>query len=395
MSLRMAVLLVAVILIASCDTFVDNTTTVTPEEMTRWSFLTFNAGLDPATVLNYTERLKALPQAIADTGADVVCLQEVWKSTDQKKISDDLKLIFPYRFYKVTKSEEPEPQPAACTEDDLLPMAMCYLQNCGETDPTDVVAIGLCLAQNCLTEITGIPAECRNCLIGAIMGGATDIGSITEECTTEQTPPEMALDGNNGLMLLSRYPLTGAKLTTLDSFYYQRAYISAVVTHPYFGSVEVICTQLTDAVGEMTYEGSYGTWEGETAAQAQTIIDLAPAKDVLFRILMGDLAAGPSIGRDIKGKNESVYDLFYYAYYYNPFIEPDDATPSCTVCADNPLTSANAVNEITSHVLFTNYEGLNLSAERALDKPFSYTKSGKEKESPYSDHYGIKATLVR
>lgn len=395
MAFRMALVFAGMFLLFSCDTFVDNTTTVTPEEMTRWSFLTFNAGLDPATVLNYTERLKALPQALADTGADVVCLQEVWKPTDEKKIADDLKLVFPHRFYKVTQAEEPEPQPAACTEDDLLPIAMCYFQNCSSTDPSDVVAIGLCIAQNCLTEITGIPAECRDCLIGAIMGGATDIAGIMAACTEEQTPPAMAQGGNNGLMLLSRYPLTGAKLTTFDSFYYQRAYISAVVTHPYFGSVEVICTQLTDVVGEMTYEGSYGSWEGETAAQAQTIIDLAPAKDTLFRVLMGDLAAGPAIGRDIRGKNESVYDLFYYAYYYNPFIEPGDAAPSCTVCADNPLTAANTVNEITSHILFTNYEGLELSAERVLDEPFTYTKSGKEKKSPYSDHYGIKATLVR
>ncbi len=395
MSLRMTIVFVGMLLVASCDTFVDNTMTATPEEMTRWSFLTFNAGLDSATVLNYAERLKVLPQALADSGADVVCLQEVWKAADQKKISDDLKLIFPYRFYKVTKAEEPEPQPAACTGDDLLPMAMCYLTNCGETDPSDVVAIGLCLAQNCLDEITGIPAECRNCLIGAIMGGATDITGIIAACTEEQTPPAMMQDGNNGLMLLSRYPMTGAKLEVFDSFSYQRAYIAAVVIHPYFGTAEVICTQLTDIVGEMTYEGSYGTWEGETAAQAQTIIDLAPAKNVAFRVLMGDLAAGPAIGRDIRGKNESVYNLFYYAYYYNPFIEPSDAVPSCTVCADNPLTAANAVNQITSHVLFTNYESLTLSAERVFDKPFTYIKNGKEKESAYSDHYGIKATLFR
>jgi len=395
MILRSTLAAALLFLFAACGGFVDNDISPVPTEMTEISFLTFNAGLDPTTVLNYAERLKVLPQALADTGADVVCLQEVWKEADEKKIADDLKLVYPYRFYKVTKAEEPEPQPAACTEDDLLPMAMCYLQNCGETDPSDVVAIGLCLAQNCLTEITGIPAECRNCLIGAIMGGSTDIGSITEQCTTEQTPPTMAQGGNNGLMLLSRYPLSGAKLVTFDSFYYQRAYISAVATHPYFGKIEVICTQFTDTVGETTYAGTYGSWSGELAAQAQSIIDLTPAKGTAFRVLMGDLAAGPAIGRDIRGKNEDVYNLFYYAYYFNPFIEPEDAAPSCTVCADNPLTAANTVNQITSHILFTNFETLDLRAVRALDGTFTYTKSGKEKESPYSDHYGIKATLTR
>jgi len=383
------------LLLVACDSFVENETTPVPEDMVEISFLTFNTGLDPLTVFNYAERLKVLPQAIADTGADVVCLQEVWNRTDEKKIADDLKLVFPYRYYKVTKAEEPEPQPAACTEDDLLPMAMCYLQNCGETDPSNVVAIGLCLVQNCLTEITGISATCRDCLIGAIMGGATDIASIMGACTQEQTPPTMAQEGNNGLMLLSRYPLSGTKLIPYDSFAYQRAYITAVVTHPYFGAIEVICTQFTDAVGTMTYEGSYGTWAGETAAQAQEIIDLESAKDTRFRVLMGDLAAGPAIGRDIRAKNESIYELFYYAHYFNPFIESDNAQPICTLCADNPLTSTGIVNQITSHILFTNFETLNLRAERVLDATFTYTKGGKEKESPYSDHYGIKATLVR
>ncbi len=395
MKFRMALAAVMLAGIVSCGPFMDNETSVVPEEMIRWSFLTFNTGLDARTVLNYTERLKALPQALADTGADVVCLQEVWKEADQKKIADDLKLVYPYRFYKVTKAETPEPEPAACTEEDLLPVAMCYFQNCAQTDPSDIVAIGACLAQNCLTEITGIPAACRDCLIGAIMGGSTDIAGIMTACTEEQTPPEMAHGGNNGLMLLSRYPLSGAKLVAFDSFYYQRAYISAIVTHPSFGKAEVICTQFTDAVGGMTYEGNYGSWEGELAAQAQSIIALARTKGTSSRVLMGDLAAGPAIGRDIRAKNEGVYDLFYYAYYFNPFIEPDDARPACTLCADNPLAEADTVNQITSHILFTDYETLTLSAARVLDVPFTYTKSGKEKTSPYSDHYGIMAILVR
>lgn len=391
-----AFFLFAGIALAGCDTFVDNSTNIAPQEMTQLSFLTFNTGLDAEGVLNYAERKAALPQALADTGADVICLQEVWKEADQKKIADDLKLVFPYRYYKVTKSTGTDPLPAACTEEDLTPMALCYLSNCSETDASDVVAIGLCLATNCLTEITGIPAECRDCLIGAITGGSADITGIMAECSGEQEPVEMAQGGNNGLLLLSQYQLIGAKWEKFGSFYYQRGYLSAKIQHPIFGAVDIVCTQLTDAVAGMPYEGALGSWEGELAAQAQEIIDLAPLKDTRFRVLMGDLATGPAIGRDIRGKNPSVYEMFYYAYYYDPFIEPEEAAPSCTVCGDNPLTAAETVDQITAHILFTNYEGLELTAERALDGGFTHTdKAGKKKTYQYSDHYGIKTTLSR
>jgi len=384
------------LMIASCDTFVDNTLNVSPQEMSTLSFLTFNADLDATAVLNYAARLSAIPQAVADTGADVVCLQGVWKEADQKnQIAARLKAVYPYQFYKITKGGETEPQPAACTQEDLTPMAMCYLSNCSETDTTDVVAIGLCLAQNCLTEITGIPTECRDCLIGAITGGAGDITGIMAECSAEQVPVEMAQGGNNGLMLLSEFPLVGATLKEFDSFYYKRAYISAKIQHPLFGDIDIVCTQLTDAIAGMPYEGTLGSWEGELTSQAQAIIDLAPLKDTGFRVLMGDLATGPAIGRDIRGKNPSVYDMFYYAYYYDPFVEADNAEPSCTLCAGNPLTAAETVDQIPSHILFTNWEGLNLSVERVLDEPFTFTEKGKDKSSPYSDHYGLKAILSR
>jgi endonuclease/exonuclease/phosphatase family metal-dependent hydrolase len=382
--------------LAGCDTFVDNTTNVAPQELTQLSFLTLNTGLDAEGVLNYAERKKEIPTAVYESGADVICLQEVWKEADEKWIADQLKLVFPYRYYKVTKGTDTEPQPAACTEEDLTPMAMCYLTNCSETDATDVVAIGLCLAQNCLTEITGIPTECRDCLIGAITGGATDITGIMAECTAEQVPVEMAQGGNNGLMLLSKYQLIGAKLGEFDSFYYKRGYISAKIQHPILGAADIVCTQLTDAVAGMPYEGALGSWEGELTAQAQAIIDLAPLKDTDFRVLMGDLAAGPAIGRDIRGKNPSVYEMFYYAYYYDPFIENQNAEPLCTLCGDNPLTAAETVDQISSHILFTDYEALPLTAERVFDEGFIVTdKTGKEKTYQYSDHYGIKTTLSR
>ncbi|HOW51085.1 MAG TPA: hypothetical protein PLV42_03450 [bacterium] len=390
--------MVAFIALTGCDTFVDNTANIAPQDLSELSFLTFNAELDSTKVLNYAERLKVIPQAVADTGADVVCLQGIWKEADEKnQIAARLKGVYKYQYYKVTKGGETEPQPAACTEDDLTPMAMCYLSNCSETDATDVMAIGLCLATNCLTEITGIPAACRDCLIGAITGGSTDITGIMGECTAEQVPVEMAQGGNNGLMLLSTYQLIGAKLVEFDSFYYKRAYISAKIQHPLFGAIDIVCTQLSDAIAGMPYEGALGSWEGELAAQAQEIIDLPPLKDTGFRVLMGDLAAGPAIGRDIRAKNPSIYDMFYYAYYYDPFIENEDAEPVCTRCADNPLTPAETVDQIPSHILFTNWEGLDISIERALDKPFTFTDKAtkKEKSSPYSDHYGLKATLTR
>lgn len=392
----MVFLLIAVVSAVACEKFAENDVHVAPREMTEVSFLTLNAGLDPQGVLNYADRKKALPQALYDTGADILCLQEVWKEADQKEIIANLKEVFPYRFYKTTKQEALEPTPAACTEEDITPMAMCYFQNCSSVDPSDVLGIGLCLIQSCGTEIMGIPAECRDCLIGAISSGSTNLAGIMTECTTEQAATEMAQGGNNGLLLLSNLPLKGSKLEKFESFYYQRAYIYAIATHPLFGDIEVICTQFTDAVPGMTYEGTVGSWQGETAAQAQAIIDLAPGKGTVLRVLMGDLAAGPAIGRGIKAKNPSIYEMLYYAYYYNPFIEPEEATPACTLCADNVLSAAGTQNMITDHVLFTPFDGLNLSAERVLDTGFVLTdKAGKEKTVPYADHYGIKATLSR
>lgn len=391
----MVFLLIAVVSAIACDKFVDNNVTVAPRDMTEVSFLTFNAGLDPQGVLNYADRKKALPQALYDTGADILCLQEVWKEADQKEIIANLKEVFPYRFYKTTKQEALEPIPAPCTEEDLTPVVNCYLENCDGVDPTNYAALITCMIP-CATVLGAIPAECRNCIFGAIQGGTTDLMGIMTECTSEPEAVEMAQGGNNGLLLLSNLPLKGVKLEKFDSFFYQRAYIYAIATHPMFGDIEVVCSQFTDAVPGMTYEGTVGSWQGETAAQAQAIIDLAAGKDTVLRVLMGDLAAGPAIGRGIKAKNPSIYDMLYYAYYYNPFIEPENAAPACTLCADNVLSAAETQDTIMDHVLFTPFDGLNLAAERVLDAGFVLTdKAGKEKTIQYSDHYGIKVTLSR
>lgn len=385
-----ALTLLASLFIWGCQNYVN----LPDQQQITMSFTTFNAGLSAETVPYSTERKDFLKTAIAALDSDVVCLQEIWDEADAKEIIKAAKVTYPNSYYSVTEGDgSTTPTVAPCTQEELTPLAICYMSKCG-TSGTDPLTIGLCIAQNCTTELTGIPTECRNCLINAVSGGTADMNGILAACTSAPKPAEWNHAGNNGLLILSKHQMKNQAITVLDSFYNIRAALYAKINKGLFGDVELICTDLTEAVGDMTYAGKHTSWEGETLAQSQQVLAIKADKKATMRVIMGDLNSSPAISRKLKALNPDVYNTFYDADYFDPYVSQNEVT--CTWCAENPLVSTDAGDNVPDHVFFSVYEDFYFTSERVFDSTYTYTdKSEKETLIRLSNHYGIKAVISK
>ena len=70
----------------------------TIDEGERFKVLSYNAGLLPGFVLYPEERAPFVQQAIANTDADVICLQEVWSDADVAAIKDAAAERYPHSY---------------------------------------------------------------------------------------------------------------------------------------------------------------------------------------------------------------------------------------------------------------------------------------------------------
>jgi hypothetical protein len=219
--------------------------------------LTFNAGLATNFVGYAPERLDKIGPAVAGTQADVVCLQEVWTDAHAAKVAADLLATYPYQ-HRVVTTDPGAGGPAACSAAEADPLAVCVNANC-----IGAPSLAECALGNCFAEYSAASDGCKTCLAANI--GQNSIDVIFDACAKGSS--SLAFDGRNGLLLVSKTPLSDTGHVVLESYLNTRIALHATTTPASGEPLSVVCTHLTAVLPGVSYSGKYADWAAEQAAQ--------------------------------------------------------------------------------------------------------------------------------
>lgn len=342
-------------------------------------FATYNAGLAHGAVPFADERVQPIADELAQSPADVLCLQEVWTDADAEAIQQGVAQTFPYAFREQTENDSNEWLACGPTQwPALYSMNSCVSDKC----TPDGISAFECAADQCAAEWAGLDDNCKLCL-----------SANTEsplKCAAWRAPM-FANDGRNGIMLLSRHPLENVSYTPFQTYVVKRGVIRADVQ-----GFQVQCTHMSADLNVVPYPaaGPYGSWAKEHAAEVSVMAQQAGNRR--RTVMLGDLNAGPpSAGVD--GELPENYSSLAAAGYVDTWASGQ----VCTYCQDNPLVCSNpggcsgGLSSRLDHVLLKNFEAsVKLTFERINEREITVVDGdGRSHASRLSDHYGVMATM--
>ncbi len=387
---------------------------------------TFNVALAGSFIPFETERRQPIADAIADATSDVLCLQEVWTQEDKELIQSAAAGAYPYAVFFETNLDTPvdvpedqngeippAPTTVPCPDVEVLPgltieeqmnqAVDCVVENCSTIPGSDdgQTTSAECAADSCVTAVAGLllgNAEQQRCYACIVTQLPTEqLGEIRSSCA-EVINQDLAFDGQNGVMLLSRYPLDDAEQLVLPGTWNRRTILRATVNLPNGAELDAYCNHLTPIFNDFTfpYTGQYGDgltgpegWQAEQELQAQKLLDyVTSTSSDRPAVILGDLNAGRAYPeQDIVAEGEPTLDLletqFTPAYAM-------DYTPQCTFCSENPVTGAE-VSSWIDHILIYNLPAEAVtSTERVYDEAVVPVDS---ETVPLSDHYGVRSVI--
>ncbi|WP_168210769.1 endonuclease/exonuclease/phosphatase family protein [Persicimonas caeni] len=350
------------------------------------TFETYNVGLARGFVPQAEARVQPVADAIAQSPADVMCLQEVWLFQDEQgewstgqidALTSGASESFPYNYFEVTELGES----VSCSQEEADPLETCVRANC---DGVSNDELSTCALNNCGEELNGLSSPCQECVFGQIGGSIDD---ILNACTGDGAS-EFSYNGHNGLLLLSRHELRDTEITSFESTIVQRSALHAVMTVPEFGDVDVYCTHLAANLSDVPYPGdAFSGYEEEQAAQIDALLAWIDETSTTGNVvLMGDMNNGPAKG-ELDAEFAANYQKFVDAEYASPYIAQD--SPECTFCGTNTLVGGDS-NKAIDHVFldFTMPYGL-LDVARVYDE----TVDVGGEQLHLSDHYGVRVTV--
>lgn len=348
--------------------------------------VTFNAGLAVGVLPHATERVPRVIEALASLEADLLFVQEFWLETHYRALREATAERFPYAL---------RPPPAiattgpSCTADELAPLLACARAHCGGLEGHD---LGRCVIAHCAAAAAHLSTPCLNCITSHPVGS---IEQILEPCIgaalqhaprdTKKSahvgwgPPGLvAYGGSFGTALLSRVPLVDEDVLVFEATLNARCAIHARVEAP-FGPLHVFATHLSPGIeGEQRVQiDRLFAWIDEHARGAPTVV-------------LGDLNTGPSLGNGVQGHLAHLYARFEDAGFENPY----RSVARCTWCHGSLSSgSMGSSGWLLDHVLLRDVPA-EARAERILDEPITIESSGRRVRTTYSDHCGVRVTLL-
>lgn len=346
----------------------------------------YNVGLARGFVESATERLGPVTDAISAYDADVLCLQEVWLVQDEEgdwvddqitQIVDSTAAQYPHNYFEITRAEGGV---LGCTEEEVAPLEACFVANCAEVPNDELTG---CVTNNCGTEFGMVSQECGQCLIGELGGSFEEIkGACVGGASSG-----FAYDGHNGLLLLSKHPLSKTTHTEFAAVQTARSVLEADVEHPDLGTVHVACTHLTadlsDIANYPTDLSEFDSYAAEQQAQVDALV--ASLDGSVPTLLLGDFNTGPGVGGN-EAELPDNYQMFTDAGFSSPFVELEG---QCTYCSDNTLIGSTN-DKIIDHVFIV---GDGLQATGAA-RVFDQTQDIGGTQMNLSDHYGVELTVT-
>jgi endonuclease/exonuclease/phosphatase family metal-dependent hydrolase len=410
-------------LLAACSTTDDGTGwTGNPDEV---AIETYNLALAGAFIAYEQERRELLPDAIANSDADVLCLQEVWEQADKETIRDAAAARFPNVFIfednLLTTLDDPEDQngdtppppttvpcPEGDAQNDMDAAIDCASLNCNTLSPGDengrTTSID-CAIDECIDVVAPLLAvpRCYACL--ATQLPTSTFAQIRESCPTV-VEQDLAFEGQNGVMILSRYPLKDTVNWVIPGTWNRRVIMSATVELPDDKELDVYCNHLTPVFDSIAfpYTGQYGNgeigaagWEEELLLQAQKLIDYVEVTSgETPAVILGDLNAGRDYpAQEIFQDGEAALDLLETAF--TPAYTAD-YVPQCTFCITNPVGEPEAedVSNWIDHIHLYNLLATSvLATSRTFDQDVVPVPDGTggEMQVPLSDHFGMQSVI--
>ena len=336
------------------------------DEKATASVTTYNVGLARGFVAKAEERVQPVAAAIAQLDTDVVCIQEAWtyQNSNSEWAEDQITAIvdaskdkFPHSFYEVTP---PVGDPVGCTEVEVAEISACVVENGCDIVETDKLVS--CVLTNCGAEYGALPKQCSACITGQI---GNTFPEITETCLGEGSSSE-AYNGHNGLLVLSKYPLSNTKLTQFPAVQTARAVIEADVTIPEFGTLHTLCTHLTaDLSGLTAYPAElsdFATYEDEQLGQIDAMIAIVGASDA---VIMGDMNNGlvwGALDDELPANYQKMIDAGWKSTYVD-----NGGDLLCTFCTEeNALAEEKTEDKLIDHI-FTSFDVTVKSSERIMD----------------------------
>lgn len=399
----------------------------------------FSAQLTDLFTPFYRERIAFVAEALSQSTADVICLNEVRNPENLAAVVEASKEAFPYSVVSneltpsasdLTDQNGVEPEPyaePACTGEwatALMALMDCIDERCARDDGDGHYFIddgnegAGCVSDKCTAEgaalVMGGDAQ-HTCWMCALtqMAGEESTESIRTACT-ENPETRFAYGGALGLAVLSKHPLGEGQSWLLPSTGWQRGLLHAPVELPNGGFLDLYCGELTlPETGILfPYVGHYGgdaqgdaRWVAEQLLQAERVVDLIEerAKGSGAKVVLATTAyAGPAYKEGGKEVLAAQYPEVYAALTQSllPLV-PSDYVPSCTQCIDNPVFSGlDPVDQPSADAWTSHLLGLGIPQQAVGTTQLTFLEPAYEVETsegtrmiPPSSHYGLRSVL--
>ena len=346
---------------------------------------TFNAGLAHGFVPHAKERISSLIEAVSQSDADVICLQEVWEISDRNKFFNELQKKYPHTWmtpvYQTTTSSRPSCKPWQILGKGKF--VSCMSSQCSDAEGDEFSS---CIIEKCSESLERLKKENRQCA-SALMAkvGKNPIASLLELINPFYRSGLYAYRGSNGLMLLSKLELKDKKVLDFSdiSTLNRRQALSAKIVHN-GDKIALACTHLSAQLN-VPYTGLSRNWADENYAQAIRLLE--ELNNSPKAAIMGDLNCGlADEDAGLSSELEQTCQLLN-RHYQDPLL----ALRSCTYCEDNLLTSEDSKDVAIDHILT---KGLVSSqAQIKYSESIELQTNEGPKASNLSDHYGFQITI--
>lgn len=367
--------------------------------------MTWNVGLAPGVVPYATPRIRPVAEEMAkfrDIG--VTCLQEVWTQEARDAIVASMALPEDQIYYVDTRGQGDDLKDTnVCSPSQLEPLVDCAREACGDLPEEEHAR---CALDACNGEIVSLyirgGSDCLNCLVSSV---GNSIDETMTSCTTPGQGVSHSYDGQNGVMLISRWPLKNRESILLPSSIANRAALFATIELEGREPLEVACTHastwnlLPPSHREPDGRKMFDDWDDEMITQMEIISKkLASRAQGRPQLFLGDMNAGPTVAHDIREDMPKVWRRIRSLGFSSPAAQAED--PICSMCQGNSLRDPSSRSKLIDHVLMRDPVGGSeltpLCTRPVFDeghKRYFPGPGGSLMEEHLSDHYGVTVTF--
>jgi endonuclease/exonuclease/phosphatase family metal-dependent hydrolase len=351
--------------------------------------MTYNLGLAPGVVSMASARTQPVVEALKKhRDTDIICLQEVWKEETVHAVIEALGYPPEGVFRVDTRGRNEYPGLNTCTNDAIASLKNCAADRCSQVPDEEATT---CAKRECGGKLKWLylfNKPCLSCLVSLV---GSPIDEIVKTCTGPGSC--RAYGGQNGVVLLSKFPLKNVESVEIPSSGVNRLALMATVDVGGKEPIEVACTHITSEEAVPPLMSRFKSWSDEQKAQitviSKRLSDRAGTRPQLF---LGDMNAGPDIPKaNIIARTNETWRHIEAQGFLAPTVSLD--RQYCTICSHNTLRKG-APNCVIDHVLLKDPPG-GTDLVPTCSYPAMYEQvtvkgyDGTEVKTNLSDHFGV------